>query len=266
MRARIFTAAVLAILLVAVLLYGTPLAASALFAVFIALGAWEWSAFLGSDSHAVRVVYSSLLLALALLALQPLGEPRAFAWLMKFAVAWWTVALFWLLLAPQFTPAWAAALAGACALVPGCVALMHMVRAWPQGAHWVLFILALAFAADTGAYFVGHAFGRVKLAPRVSPRKTWEGVLGGMALAAVAGFAGSQWFDVPARGLVPLCLLGAAYSVVGDLTESMFKRAVGLKDSGRLFPGHGGVLDRVDGVLAATPVLCMGLGWLGVGS
>jgi phosphatidate cytidylyltransferase len=266
MRARILTAAVLAVVLVAVLLYGSALAACALFAAFIALGAWEWSAFLGSGSRAARLAYAVLVLALALLIVPQLDEPRAFASLMKFAVAWWSVALLWLVIAPQRTPAWAAALAGICALVPSCAALMHMVRAWPQGASWVLFVLALAFAADTGAYFVGHAFGRVKLAPRVSPRKTWEGVLGGMALAAVAGYVGSHWFGLPARVLVPLCLLGAAYSVVGDLTESMFKRAVGLKDSGHLFPGHGGVLDRVDGVLAATPVLCMGLLWLGVGA
>lgn len=266
MRARIMTAAALAVVLVGVLLYGSALAACVLFGVFIALGAWEWSAFLGAGSRARRVGYAALVVALALLTLPRLGEPRVFAALMGFAVAWWTVALLWLLLAPQRTPPWAAALAGVCALVPSCVALMHMARAWPLGARWVLFVLALAFAADTGAYFVGHAVGRVKLAPRVSPRKTWEGVLGGMALAAVAGYLGSGWFGLPPRALVPLCLLGAAYSVVGDLTESMFKRAVGLKDSGRLFPGHGGVLDRVDGVLAATPVLCMGLVWLGVGS
>jgi phosphatidate cytidylyltransferase len=266
MRARILTAAALAAVLLAVLLYGSPLAACALFGVFIALGAWEWSAFLGSASTGARVAYTALVVALAFIVLQRVGEPRAFAGLMKLAVLWWTAALFWLLLAPQWTPLWAAALAGICALVPCCVALMHMVRAWSQGARWVLFVLVLAFAADTGAYFVGHAVGRVKLAPRVSPRKTWEGVLGGMALAAIAAYAGSRWFGAPARVLVPLCLLGAAFSVVGDLTESMFKRAVGLKDSGRLFPGHGGVLDRLDGVLAATPVLCMGLVWLGAGS
>lgn len=266
MRARILTAAVLAAVLVGVLLYGSPLAACALFGSFILLGAWEWSAFLGGGSSAARMAYAALVVTLALLVLSRVGEPRALAGLMQLAVAWWTVALLWLLLAPHRTPAWATAMAGVCALVPSGVALMQMARAWPHGARWVLFVLALTFAADTGAYFVGHAVGRIKLAPRVSPRKTWEGVLGGMALAALVGYAGSQWFGLASRTLVPLCLVGAAYSVVGDLTESMFKRAVGLKDSGRLFPGHGGVLDRIDGVLASTPVLCMGLGWLGVGS
>ena len=140
-----------------------------------------------------------------------------------------------------------------------------MVEFWPRGAQWVLFILTLTFAADTGAYFAGRAYGRVKLAPQVSPGKTWEGVVGGMVLATAVGYAGSRWFDLAPARFVPLCLAAAAFSVVGDLTESMFKRAAGLKDSGRLFPGHGGVLDRVDGVLAATPVMCLGLLWLGVG-
>jgi phosphatidate cytidylyltransferase len=219
--ARILTAAALAVVLVAVLLYGSAPGAYALFGVFLALGAWEWSAFLGRPSLVVRLAYVGLVLALALLLMPRLAEPRTFAHLMQLAVAWWTVALFWLVLAPQRTPAWGAALAGIVALVPSCVALMHVVRAWPLGARWVLFVLALAFAADTGAYFVGHACGRVKLAPRVSPRKTWEGVIGGMALAALAAFAGSRWFGVPAGLLVPLGLLGAAYSVVGDLTQPM---------------------------------------------
>jgi len=140
------------------------------------------------------------------------------------------------------------------------------VEFWPRGAQWALFVLALAFAADTGAYFAGRNFGRIKLAPRVSPGKTWEGVIGGTVLAAVAGALAAQWFGLPQRLFVPLCVAGAAFSVVGDLTESMFKRASGLKDSGRLFPGHGGVLDRVDSVLAATPVMCLGLIWLRVGA
>ena len=266
MRARILTAMVLATVLIGVLLYGPKWGPRALFGLFIAAGAWEWSAFLGVSARGARLAYMLLVAVLAIAARALLPEVREFSKLMEFSAAWWLVALLWLLLAPQRTRAWVTALAGVFALIPAWVALTRMAELWPHGAQWVLFVLTLTFAADTGAYFAGHAFGRVKLAPLVSPGKTWEGVLGGMVFAAVVGFAGSGWFNLVAGGFIPLCLAAAAFSVVGDLTESMFKRAAGLKDSGRLFPGHGGVLDRVDGVLAAAPVMCLGLVWLGVGA
>ncbi len=265
MRARIFTAMVLGTVLVAVLLYGSAWAARALFGLFIAAGAWEWSAFLGLTARAARMGYVLSVAVLAVAARALLADRPEFLRLMQFSACWWTLALLWLLLAPRTTRGWSTALAGPLALVPAWAALTHMVEFWPRGAQWVLFILTLTFAADTGAYFAGRAYGRVKLAPQVSPGKTWEGVVGGMVLATAVGYAGSRWFDLAPGRFVPLCLAAAAFSVVGDLTESMFKRAAGLKDSGRLFPGHGGVLDRVDGVLAATPVMCLGLLWLGVG-
>jgi phosphatidate cytidylyltransferase len=167
--------------------------------------------------------------------------------------------------APQRVGRAAAALAGALALLPTWIALVHIDALWSDGAQWTLFILALAFAADTGAFFAGGRFGRLHLAPRVSPNKTWEGVIGGMLLALVFAAGGAAWFALPAQGFLPLCLAAAAFSVIGDLTESLLKRHVRLKDSGRLFPGHGGVLDRIDSVTAATPVMALGLMWLGVG-
>ena len=159
-----------------------------------------------------------------------------------------------------------AAVAGPLALVPTWLALTRMAENWPHGRTWTLFVLLLAFAADIGAFFAGRSFGRVKLAPRVSPGKTWEGVIGGMLLSLAVAWGGAAWFGMPALRFLPLCLLAAAFSVVGDLTESLFKRASGLKDSGTLIPGHGGVLDRIDSTLAATPVLVTGLIWLGAGS
>jgi phosphatidate cytidylyltransferase len=264
MRARILTAVALAAVLIGVLLYGSPWAARALFGLFIAGGAWEWSAFLGASLRARRAAYMLVVASLAIAAELLLPGAREFSGLMLFGICWWTLALLWLLSAPHWTPGWAAALAGASALVPTYCALIRIINLWPHGAEWVLFILTLAFAADTGAFFVGRACGRVRLAPRVSPQKTWEGVLGGMGFAAIVGYAGSRWSGLATGTFVTLCLLGAAFSVVGDLTESMFKRGAGLKDSGRLFPGHGGILDRIDGVLAATPVMYIGLAWLGV--
>ena len=121
-------------------------------------------------------------------------------------------------------------------------------------ARWVLFLLLLAFGADSGAYFAGRAFGRVRLAPSVSPGKTWEGVFGGLALALLLAWLAAPWLGVPPGRLLPVALCGATFSVVGDLLESLCKRSAGLKDSGSLFPGHGGVLDRIDSLLYTAPL------------
>jgi phosphatidate cytidylyltransferase len=141
----------------------------------------------------------------------------------------------------------------------------------PNGHRWLLLALFLVWSADTGAYFAGRAlggklFGGRKLAPRISPNKTIEGLLGGLLLALVvamigAPLAGATVDQLPAVALVSLVSVG--FSVFGDLFESMLKRHVNVKDSGNLIPGHGGVLDRVDSVLAALPVFALGKIWLG---
>jgi phosphatidate cytidylyltransferase len=264
-RTRIITALILGAALIGALYAGPPWLLRMVFALFIAAGAWEWAAFLGPSARPLRVYYVFAVALVALALGRYAGSARAFALVMQAASLWWFVALGWILLAPQRVPAWGAALAGPLALAPTWFALTRVAETWPHGREWVFFTLLLAFGADIGAFFAGRAFGRVKLAPRVSPGKTWEGVLGGMVLALAVAWGGSVWFGVPASRLVPLGLVAAAFSVVGDLTESLFKRASGLKDSGTLIPGHGGVLDRIDSVLAATPILCTGLLWLGVG-
>jgi phosphatidate cytidylyltransferase len=264
LRTRIITALMLGSLLLGVLLLGPAWLSRVLIGLFLAAGAWEWSAFLTAAPHWARLGFVVLVALLSLAARIWLADAAAFTLLMEASVAWWLVALAWLLLWPQRANAWAVAAAGLFALVPTWVALVRMIELWPRGAQWALFVMALAFAADTGAYFIGRFFGRVKLAPQVSPGKTWEGVFGGLLLALGVAYGGGRWFGVPLVQFMPLCLAGAAFSVVGDLTESMFKRASGMKDSGRLFPGHGGVLDRIDSVLACTPVICAGLMWMGV--
>ena len=128
----------------------------------------------------------------------------------------------------------------------------------------MLFAFLVVIAADIGAFFAGRRFGKLRLAPTVSPGKTWEGVLGGIAGGAILALFGSFWFGVPAIVFVPLCLAVVAFSIIGDLTESLLKRFAGLKDSGTLFPGHGGVMDRIDSVTGAAPVLLFGLTVMGV--
>ena len=128
----------------------------------------------------------------------------------------------------------------------------------------LLFALLIVWVADMGAYFAGKQFGRVKLAPSISPGKTWEGVFGGLVLVVVLTLVWAHFGEMELNVLLPFCLAVGALSVVGDLTVSMFKRTAGVKDSGKLFPGHGGVLDRIDSVSAAAPLFALGLNWLGL--
>ncbi len=133
--------------------------------------------------------------------------------------------------------------------------------------RYVFFMCAIVWSGDTGAYFSGRAFGRHKLAPKMSPNKTWEGAIGGLLASLVGGSLVKLAYDTEFAhwGLVVICsLVGGAFGQLGDLTESTFKRFSGVKDSGRIFPGHGGFLDRVDGLLFAAPVIWIILYQFGV--
>ena len=150
-------------------------------------------------------------------------------------------------------------LIGLLILLPAWQGLVF-IKQLPLGNWLIMAVMVLVWGADIGAYFSGKAFGKRKLAPQVSPGKSWEGVYGGLALSlvitAVVGLV-RDW----TLGQMILGLLGAAIvvfiSVVGDLTESMFKRQSGIKDSSNLLPGHGGVLDRIDSLTAAIPVFAV---------
>lgn len=259
LRQRITTALLLGFALLAVILWLPPFAAVALLTLAVLAGGWEWSAFLLVRSRLVRAGYVAVLAA-AMAALWWIGEPMQVLRATSLAAAfWWLCALAWIALAPRRVGAWSAALAGLLALAPAWLALTRLRIDHARGAEWLLFALALVWAADTGAFAAGRRFGRVRLAPRVSPGKTWEGVFGGLALALVVAVAGAMWFAMPLAPFMGVCLAAAAISVVGDLTESMLKRHAGLKDSGSIFPGHGGMLDRIDSVTAAAPVFTLGL-------
>jgi len=264
MRSRLLTAFGLALLTVVVVVYGTPLLVAAALGAALLAGGWEWSAFLALRGGG-RLLYLLALALLAVLASLYTVALAAFVQLMELAVAWWFIALAWILFAPSRGSRAVAALAGILVLVPAWLALVRIDTRWAHGPQWTLFVLGLAFAADTGAFFTGRRFGRLRLAPQVSPNKTWEGVLGGMLLALGLAAIVNLWSRLPWQAFIGLCAAAAAFSVIGDLTESLLKRHVHLKDSGRLFPGHGGVLDRIDSVTAAAPVLALGLTWLGIG-
>ncbi|HUN25226.1 MAG TPA: phosphatidate cytidylyltransferase [Steroidobacteraceae bacterium] len=266
LRTRIVTAAVLIAILLAVVLWMPPFATTVALTLVVLAGAWEWSAFLRTPPPAVRALYVAAVAALLPVIWQFAALPEGTVTVLAIALLWWVVALLWVIFAPRRAARWSAALAGVLALVPAWLALMHLRLAVPRGAQWLLFVLLLVWVADIGAFFVGRRFGRNRLAPEVSPGKTWEGVLGGVAVSALVALAGSGWFGVAPIVFVPLCLVAVGFSVVGDLTESLLKRFVGMKDSGTLFPGHGGVMDRIDSVTSAAPILVFGLLALGVGT
>jgi phosphatidate cytidylyltransferase len=177
---------------------------------------------------------------------------------------WWLAGLLWLAFASRRGGRLAAALAGLAVLAPAAVGLARLVLIEPQGRELLLFLVVLTAAADVGAFFGGRRFGRRKLAPVISPGKTWEGLMSGMLAASLAAAGGAMLLRQPLLPWLGLCLVVALMSVVGDLVESMFKRRTGLKDSGNLLPGHGGVLDRIDSLTAAAPAFVLGLlilGW-----
>jgi phosphatidate cytidylyltransferase len=250
---------VLIVALLSVVLWLPAKATVVALTLVVLAGAWEWSAFLKLTRFWQRLLYVAViavLLPLVWIYSERAGGLRA---VLEIAVVWWVIALGWVMFAPRLVSSSTAAIAGIFALVPAWLALAKMRGDSQVGAEWVLFTLVLVQVADIGAFFVGRRFGRHRLAPNVSPGKTWEGVIGGLIASGLVAVFGSIRFGIPLLQFLPLCLATVAFSIGGDLTESLLKRYAGLKDSGRLFPGHGGVMDRIDSVTAAAPVLSFGL-------
>jgi phosphatidate cytidylyltransferase len=264
LRKRITTAATLIVLLLAVLFWLPAFATVALLTLVVLMGAWEWSAFVKWTDPRARGAFVALVAILLPVAWRVTRTPAGLEALLAAALLWWLVALAWIVIAPRRVRPWSAALAGLLSLVPAWLALTRLRLETAHGAEWVLFALVLVWMADIGAYFCGRRFGRRRLAPSVSPGKTWEGALGGFAASGIVAVLGGAWFRLPLEQFLVLCLAAVAFSIVGDLTESLLKRFAGMKDSGTLFPGHGGVMDRIDSVTGAAPVLLLGLTFLGV--
>ena len=259
LKARIITA-VIALAVLMVVLFAVParFAEAAMVAATLG-GAWEWSSLLKLNAVSSRAAFVGLVGALLAVIYGVLGAYGGE--ILLAGVLWWVAAMIWVMSYPTPVAKPIVWLGGLLVLVPFFVALVTLYR---SGAETLLFALTIVWAADIGAYFAGKQFGRVKLAPSISPGKTWEGVIGGLVAVALLSTAGSYWFEVSLLQLLPFCLAVACISIVGDLTVSIFKRNAGIKDSGTLFPGHGGLLDRVDSIAAATPVFALGVAWMGV--
>ena len=267
LRTRILTAAVLACILLSGLFLLPPSWAVAAFGGVFTVAAWEWGGFGALRGRASRAAYAGGIALMLYLAWIWTDDPGHMILLLRAAFVWWVIALLWLSLAPSHHRSALALACGLPVLVPAFVALARLQltsQGFARGPKIVLWLVLLVISADIGAYFAGRRWGKRKLAPRVSPGKTWEGALGGLLLVALVAWGGASYFGLPAP---PTVIFGGAvgvFSIIGDLTESMFKRAVGLKDSGTLLPGHGGLLDRIDSVTAAAPLYALGLFGSGV--
>ncbi|EPJ96004.1 MULTISPECIES: phosphatidate cytidylyltransferase [Pseudomonas] len=260
LKQRIITA----LILLPIALGGFFLLKGAGFALFIGLvvtlGAWEWARLAGFPAQSARVAYAAAVAAMLFIMYV---VPGLGPWVLGAAVLWWATATFLVLTYPRTTHHWANAatklVIGLLILLPAWQGLIW-IKQGPLGNWQIMAVMVLVWGADIGAYFSGKAFGKRKLAPKVSPGKSWEGVYGGLALSlvitTVVGFVRDWTVAQLLMGLIGAALI-VFVSVVGDLTESMFKRQSGIKDSSNLLPGHGGVLDRIDSLTAAIPVFAV---------
>jgi phosphatidate cytidylyltransferase len=248
-----------------------------LFAGLICLGAWEWSGLCGWTSPLARGLYVLAVVAVLGLLYQQcqLGATPSREQVQPVlgaACLWWSLALLWVKGYPASAIFWRTkpmrSLMGMLVLAPAWVAAVYLVSL-PQGGALVVILVLVVATADIGAYFSGKRWGSHKLAEVVSPKKTWEGFWGGITACTILAFI--LWSQLPDQqahvsvaAVLVVTLATALASVVGDLTVSMVKREAGVKDSGSLLPGHGGVLDRLDSICGAAPVLGLGLllaGW-----
>lgn len=286
LKQRIITALILAPAAILAIFYLSLSNFAAVMLIVMAIGAWEWGPLMGCASKRYRIAFVSVtsILIATLWYFLPLDtlwdapkhlleEANLVLWL---AVAWWLLSAGLTFLYPRFSKFWSShrsvrGLFGWLTLVPTWLAFMALRSSDYQvdpyhGAQLLMFLFLMVWSADVGAYFVGKSIGKHKLLPNVSPGKTLEGFLGGVIFACVmvvvAGYF-IDWTMAQYRIVIPVTILITTISVLGDLNESMFKRQAGVKDSGTILPGHGGILDRIDSLTATAPIYALCYAYLG---
>ncbi len=277
LKQRIITAVAIAVPLVVLLAVLEPGALTLLFAVIVLGAAWEWSDLSGFTGPVLRAMYVLALAAgMGVLFLQAnlssiVPDTDLVREVLHIAGVWWAIALLWVMGYPGSVRLWGSrgvrALMGLVLLLPTWLALCYL-RLQEQGVLLIIYVLLVVVAADVGAFFAGRAWGKAKLAVNVSPNKSWAGFWGGLvasqALALVAALVWPGGLSVAILPFMVLSGVASLVSVLGDLLESMVKRHRGIKDSGNLLPGHGGLMDRLDSLTAAIPVFTLGMmliGW-----
>ena len=263
LKLRILTALIMIPLVLWALFAWPPTVFIIFLGAFILIGAWEWTMLCGLKKLPVRLAYIALVVVVGVFLLV---TPSLTLPLMGLAVLWWLWIFIELIAYPDVRQGFLASrtgtlLSGFVVLLPAWIALPLLRELPPHNAWLALFLLLIVWAADTGAYFAGHRWGKTKLAPRVSPGKTWEGVAGGLVVVLVLALATGVYVGAYSGWMlwawVLLATVTGFVSVLGDLFESRIKRAAGVKDSGNVFPGHGGVLDRIDAFTAAAPLFTL---------
>ena len=256
LKNRIITALAIAFVALAAI-FLLPLWAFSLFFLAAAgFGVFEWAGFAGLESLRAKLFYTGLfvLMAAGLYLLK-----AYFADFIGLVAMLWMCAIASILLYPTgeflFKNQWFVGALGLVIMLGAWVSL-SMLRAHDQGALWLVWLFVLTTATDVGAYFVGKAFGKNRLAAQLSPGKTWEGAVGGCVIATlICASALMFWQSYSLLSAFLLTIALVCISVFGDLFESLLKRTSGVKDSGTILPGHGGVLDRIDSVVAVLPIL-----------
>lgn len=274
LKQRVITAIILIVLIGSGIVLLPLMWLAAMFGLLVIISAWEWGAMSGLQSPFARSLYTVATMVLMLLtALYSQLLTSAILLdrlrdIFGLAGLWWAVALLWVRSYPASAVVWrsvgARMLMGFLTLIPAWLALVYL-GSQQQGAALIFVLIVLVAAADIGAYFTGRAWGKAKLAPSVSPGKSWAGFWGGLTVSTSLALL-IWWFfgrDLPEQSelsiatVAAIAIATALASVLGDLLESMVKRQQGLKDSGRILPGHGGMMDRLDSMTAAAPVFAL---------
>ncbi len=256
---RIKTAIVL-VLIVGFALFASskPIFVIPLLSVGVLIAAQEWTKLMPKWKQPMLFVLIALIVTMV-----SIFVPQTWAFWWGASLIIWTMALLWVKQYPNKEKWYGRRLVymGGVILT---AAITAMYGLWQMSPWWLMYVFLLVWCADSGAYFVGRKFGKRKLAPNVSPNKSIEGLIGGLVTSGVVAAIVGQYLQLSGGALAWFLALSAvtvAASVLGDLFESMLKRRAGIKDSGNILPGHGGVLDRIDSLLSATPVFALGF-WL----
>jgi phosphatidate cytidylyltransferase len=269
-KTRVVTAVLLLLVFSFALFELPPLGWVVFSTLIVAVAAWEWGGLMRLASLSRYFLALAFVLACAgVVCLEPSAlnlDPGFFstAWRMG-QWFYFPAALFWLIAVPlwlknrwHLPKSWLGGLIGLLLLLPAWLALIQLKQ---FGAFGLIAIMATVWLADIAAYFFGHAFGRHKLAPTISPGKTWEGACGGVLAVVVYGFILAPKLPEALSSNPVVLLLALVFisvlSILGDLFESLLKRQAGLKDSSNVLPGHGGVLDRIDSLTSTLPLVAL---------